>query len=551
MPTIDCSLADLNKLTRRSLSVKAVEELLEYAKAEVESYDGKDALRVKFEDTNQPHLWSSEGIARLFRGALGVDKGLTSYKAGASSDTIIVDKSVESIRPHIAAFSAKGPAITDAFIKQLIQFQEKLCDGYGMRRKKVSIGIYRYSHITWPVTYKAVPPTSVKFVPLDMHKELNLAEILELHSTGKQYGWIISGCKQYPLLVDSKSEVLSFPPIINSDKLGKIEVGDTELLIELTGTDMDALHVVCNTLAAAFIDRSWTVSIVTVKRSSGKLVTPAFKTENVKIEPKQVSAILGLDLSREEIAKLLELMRYGVKGSIVTVPSYRADIMHPIDIIEDVAIAYGYNSLPEAPLETYTVGDSLPIVKLIDSSRDILIGCGMHELMNAILCNKEVLYAKMNHPDVGTVELLEYKSVSYSVLRSWILPLLLETISLNRHNDYPQQLFEEGEVSARKGKAVIDSEHIAFAIADATADYARAQQRIDALMRGMGLTYTLSPSTCPSYIPGRCADIHINGESVGHFGEIHPAVLDNFEIRTPTVGAEINLTKIHEIKNLK
>ncbi|MBI4448697.1 phenylalanine--tRNA ligase subunit beta [Candidatus Woesearchaeota archaeon] len=547
MPTIYCSLTDLCKLTRRSLSIKAVEELLEYAKAEIESYDGKDSMRVKFEDTNQPHLWSTEGIARLFRGALGVEKGLAIYKSETTNDTIIVDKTVAGIRPHIAAFSAKGPAINDIFITQLIQFQEKLCEGYGMRRKKVSIGIYQYPQIQWPITYKAVAPTSTRFVPLGMDKEYHLGEILTLHPKGIEYSWILEGCAQYPILADASGAILSFPPIINSSDLGKIKSGNTELLIELTGTDQEAVNLTCTILAAAFCDRGWNVRSVRIAGQK-TIKTPSFATENMIISPKQAKAILGLDLKPEEISKLLERMRYGVKGKNVTIPSYRADIMHAVDVIEDIAISYGYNTLPDAPLTTYTVGDVKPSTKIIDAAREILMGCGMQELMSAILSHKDLLYSKMNHPDVGTVELLEYKSITYSVLRSWILPHLLDVISANKHNDYPQAIFEQGEVSVRKGKEIIDYEHIAFAVVCASSDYAACRSRVDSLMRGLNLTYSVKPGTCPSYIPGRCADLLVGNEIVGHFGEMHPLVLDKFEIRTPTIGAEINLTKIHQLR---
>ncbi|MEK6874816.1 MAG: phenylalanine--tRNA ligase subunit beta [Nanoarchaeota archaeon] len=548
MPTIDCSLKDINYLIGKKLSIKAIEELLVYAKAEIEFFDNIDTLRIKFEDTNQPYLWSTEGMARLFRGILNIKTGIGDYTAKPSKDKIIIDKSVQHIRPYIAAFSASGPAITDAFIRQLIQFQEKLCEGYGMKRRKVSIGVYRYKDITFPVTYKTVVPTSIKFIPLGGTKPLNLTEILKLHPTGQSYAWILDNCAMYPLLIDARNAVLSFPPIINSDHLGKIKVGDTDLLVELTGIDLDALHLVCNILAAAFVDRGWCVSSIKTVYDNYVDITPSFKTETIMLEPASVFSSLGINLTSPELVKLLERMRYGTRGKRVIIPSYRGDVMHPIDVIEDVAIAYGYNNIPNKPLQTYTVGESKSTVKFIDACRDVLVGMQFQEILSPILSSKALLYTKMNHPDNGTVELREYKSENYSVLRTWILPLLMDCISQNKHNTTPQCIFETGEVSNRKGKTIIDSNHFAFAMADANVDYTKAKQVVDALMRALDISYSTSPALHPSFTPGRCAEILVQGESFGYVGEIYPGVLDTFEIRTPVVGSEINLTKLFDKK---
>lgn len=546
MPTIDISIEDLCKLTKRKLSLKAIEELLEYCKAGIESQEG-DLIRVKLEDTNQPYLWSTEGLARLMRGILDAETGLPTYKLVETKDSIKVDKSIEGIRPCIAAFSAKGPAITDAFIKSLIQFQEKLCDGFGMKRKKVSIGIYRYAQINWPVSYKAVEPKSQRFTPLGMSKELNLLEILEVHETGRAFGWILEGMKKYPLLIDSKGQVLSFPPIINSNEVGKIEAGDTELLVEITGTDEESVNLTCNIMASAFADRGWTLRNLTIEgKKSHK--TPTLATQKSKLDINHIESMIGMKLGKEKISSLLKKMRYGIEGNSVMIPCYRDDVMHSVDIAEDVIISYGYNQVPDQPLETYTLGSPKPSTRIIDACREALCGMGYQETLNAILCNKELLYTKMNHPDIGTVELKDYQTQRYSCLRSSILPLMIETLSLNKHNDYPQKIYETGEVAIRAGKQIIEKENLAFAHTQADATYADAQQALDAMMKSIGVKYSLRAAKNPAYVPGRCAEVLIGNESVGLIGEIHPETLSNFEIRMPTCGGELNMSALVRIK---
>src|SRR3989338_3544394 len=205
MPTITFSLKDLQHLTGKKITAEELHELAHYGKGDFEGYDKEtDEVKIDFGDTNLPYLWSVEGFARFLKGILGLQKGIPEIKINKGEYQVIVDKSVAKLRPYIACFTAKGHKIDDYLLKQLVQLQEKFCETYGRRRQKVSIGLYSYKRITFPIHYKAVEPESAKFVPLEFTKALNLREILAQHPKGRQYGWILKNSAAYPLLLDGK-----------------------------------------------------------------------------------------------------------------------------------------------------------------------------------------------------------------------------------------------------------------------------------------------------------------------------------------------------------
>jgi phenylalanyl-tRNA synthetase beta chain len=229
MPTITFSLTDLQNIVGKKLSVEEVGDYAHLGKGDFEGYDKEtDEIKIDFGDTNLPYLWSVEGFARLIKSILGKTKGIPKIKINKSDYKIIVDNSVSKVRPFIAGFVAKGKKVDDYSIKQLIQLQEKLCENFGRRRQKVAIGVYSYKKIVFPIHYKATNPESVKFTPLDFKREMTQQEILESHPKGKEYSWILKDQKKYPILLDSKDQVLSFPPIINSAITGKVEEGEED-----------------------------------------------------------------------------------------------------------------------------------------------------------------------------------------------------------------------------------------------------------------------------------------------------------------------------------
>ena len=552
MPSITFSYKDLCNLIGKNIPIEKVAELLEYGKGELDSYDEQtDEICVSFGDTNLPYLWSVEGAARLLRGALGIKKGVPDVEIFKKSEHIIhVDKSVVPIRPFIASFAAKGCKVDDYLIKQLISLQEKFCDSYGRKRKKVAIGVYNYNKIKFPITYKATEPESIKFIPLEYKREMTQQEILEEHPTGKAYAHLLEGFDKYPILVDADNSVLSFPPIINSNMSGKIEIGDEDLFFEATGDDLDSVLLAANIFAQAFYERGfkiYSVDVVYPNKEHDDLITPFMFDESVRISSLQVKNLIGLELSDEEIKELLEKMQYGYNKGIVKIPNYRRDILHPVDVIEDIAIAYGYRNIEMHHMESYTAGEILPVVRFANKAREIVAGFGYQEAMSAMLTNKELLYTLMETEDFGTIEIKEFISERFSAVRSWLIPGLMDILCKNKNVEYPQKVFEEGLVTIRKGDEIKDIHKIALLSANKDADYTEARQAFDALMRVFNVNYEVIEKEHKSFIPGRVGEVIVNGKHIAHIGEISPKVLSNFGLTTPVCGFELNLTELFEI----
>ena len=409
MPTITFSLKDLQNLVGKKLTVDEVVDLAHYGKGDFEGYDKEtDEIKIDFGDTNLPYLWSVEGFARLVRLVLCKDKGISKLKIEKGNYKVKVDKSVKNVRPFIAAFVAKGHKIDDYLIKQLIQLQEKLCENFGRRRQKVAIGAYRYDKIKFPVHYKATEPESVKFTPLEFKKEMTQQEILEEHPKGKDYAWILEGCKKYPILLDDSGEVLSFPPVINSNNTGKVEEGDSDLFFEVTGTDMNSVLLASNIFAQAMADRGFRIYSVDIDYGDNKITTPKMFNENIIVKKEDVIDVIGIDIKDNDMKKLIEKAGYDVIKGKVMIPHYRRDILHSVDVVEDIAIMYGYDKIKVDELTSYTIGNTSNMINFIDKSRELLVGLGYQEVMSPILSNKLLMSDRMNMKEFHGVEISNY-----------------------------------------------------------------------------------------------------------------------------------------------
>src|SRR3989338_7733358 len=494
MPTITFSLKDLQRLVGKKLEIEEVTELAHYGKGDVDSYDREtDEVKIDFGDTNLPYLWSSEGFARLIKGILGMQKGVPEIKLQKNDYQVIVDKSVAKIRPFIACFAAKGRKIDDYLLKQLVQLQEKFCETYGRRRQKVSIGLYSYKRLAFPVHYKAVSH-SIEFVPLEFKAKMSLKDILAEHPKGKEYAWILEGFDKYPVLIDDKNEMMSFIPIINSNFTGKLEIGDENLFFEATGTDAEAVNLAANIFAYALSDRGFDIYSAEIKYPDRKAVAPCLKSESIHIKNEQIKSLFGLELKENEARHLLERAQYNFSDYKIGIPPYRQDIMHPFDVIEDVGIMYGYDNVKELPLTTYTTGSALKSKEFIDKVREIIVGLGYQEIMSAILTNKDFLYKKMSIGDFG---------------------------------------------------------RIAIASSHENSNYTEMRQVLDYIMKCFGLKCDIEEAEHGSFIEGRCARAIVHGKKIAYLGEINPQVLENWNLDMPVAAMELNLSEMFEVVEKK
>jgi len=570
MPTIDVHLKDFEALIGRSVDADRLDRLLLRVKGEVKAFDrNRDAVKIEFADSNRPDLWSVEGVARQIRICAADHDARPVYPFFdlPTQRQIIVAPEIAAVRPWLAACTVDGMVVTDAILAQMIQAQEKLADLFGQKRKRVSIGLYRLSKIDFPVRYELADPDQTRFIPLGFNEPMSLADILARHPKGIAHADTLKGAACYPILRDAAGSILSFPPIINSREIGEVQVGDDALLVEVTGDHLQMVLLALNIFACNLADRSGRIGSVEVcyptETPLGKTIrTPYNFVAPVPVEMAAIERCLGEAIPAEEAA--MWLVRYGhaveAKGTtlVVTPPPYRDDLLHSVDVIEDVAMSRGYDTfLPKMP-ETFTVGSLDAVEQFCDRVRDLLVGLGFQEVMSNVLASREEMFERMvGVTETSAVEKLDRVAVEidnpmtdrYTLLRPSLLPSLMRVEGASAGATYPHHIFEIGEVAQTSdNRHCADTRlHLAAAFSAPTnADFSTLQVWLENLATGLGMSIRLSPTTHPTFIDGRVGEIRLLPEEtpIGLIGEIHPEVLTRWQITMPTVAFEIALDPV-------
>ncbi len=565
MPTIDVEYQELERLLNMSLQgdMARLDEILAYIKGEVKLYSEREGIvSIEMKDTNRPDLWSVEGLSRALRGYLDQEKGPKQYAAGKPAIEVNVNAKLYNIRPFIACSVVKDVHLTDPIIRGLMHLQDKLDKTYGRSRQKTSIGMYNIDLITPPLEYTVAKPNEVSFVPLGFTEKMSLAEILERHPKGLEYGDIVRKHPVYPILLDAKGNALSFPPIINSNDLGKVAEETRNLLVEVTGTMHKTLLNTLNLVTSALIDRGGKAYSATIRYPQDseypdkEVVTPDFSGRCVSLSVEYTNKLLGLKLSAHRISELLLTAGLGIEKTQadsveVLVPCYRVDVMHQVDLIEDVAIAYGYNNIEPLWRELATTGRAKPDQRLIDIARELMVGLGYQEILTYTLTNQESLFEKMNTQKTRNVELANPKIATMTCLRNWLLPSLVEFLSNNQSVEFPQKIFELGKITlideAEETKTR-DEEWLCAATAHANSNFSEIKSALDAFMSNFGVNWQIKETTHPSFIEGRVGRVIVAGSEVGVVGEVNPLVLEAWKLENPAAAFEVNFQKILETK---
>lgn len=550
MPTIEVSHQDLCRMVGRRVPVNRLkEEGILFAKGEVDEVKG-DLLKIDIKDTNRPDLWSTEGIAREIRGRY-VSGGLPRYKTRRSSVVVNVDKRLKGIRPFTVCAVVRNLKIDDHSLSQLIQLQEKVSTTFGRNRKEIAIGVYDLNRIKPPIKFTTVKPDGIRFTPLEFRRELTPRQILKEHPKGREFGHLLEGLPEYPMFIDSAGEVLSIPPIINSEYMGKVTKETKDVFIECSGFSLRFLTPALNVMVTALSDRGGEIESVRVVYPGRVLETP--KLEPKKFEPDldYLNRVSGLNLSMERVCRFLNQARYEAKPSGKRIkllyPAYRQDIMHQRDVIEDVLISYGYNKIEPVIPKLATIGNQKSVEVFSNKVSDIMAGLGLQETLSYILTNKRNLFEKMNLREGSVVEIENTVSANWSVFRTWLLPSLLEFLSRNKHVEYPQRIFEIGDVvnlDNREETKTRDTRKLAVTLTDNSVGYEDISSMLDSLLRGLGIKYTLNRIEHTSFIRGRVAGIFVKGRKIGLVGEINPLVLEKWDLEKPTVGLELDLSAL-------
>ena len=545
MPTITLNKKVFEQLVGKELPLEELKDRISMLGTDLESIEGNEITVEIF--PNRPDLLSVQGFARAFSSFIGEKVGLKYYDIKSSGQKVIVEESVKVVRPYTACAIIKNINFDDEKIKEIIQIQEKLHITYGRNRKKMALGVYPMEKIGFPITYKAEDPNKIKFQPLEANKEMTGLQILSQHKTGREFGHLLEGQDKFPIFVDNNNQVLSMPPIIHSDNLGKITEETKEVFIECSGFDYEVLSKCLNMVVTAFAEMGGEIYSLELDYPDSKKTSPDLTPEKMKLDLRYINKWLGLNLSEEEAKTQLEKMGYGYENGIVMIPAYRSDILHQVDLAEDIAIAYGYENFEETIPNVATVAEEDPLEKFSKKIREILVGLKLLEVKNYHLITKENLNEKMLLEN----EIIPLKNAlgEHNHLRNWILPSLLLNLKDNQHHEYPQNIFEIGRtfVSGDTETKVVETEHLGITICHEKTDFTEVRQILAALMGSLGLEFSVKETSHPSFILGRVGEIIIKDIIVGFIGELSPKVLNNWELVVPVVGMELDLEKLFEV----
>ncbi len=540
MPVIELSYSRLQKLIGK-VTKKQISDSLPFLGLDIESED-KDLIRIEY-SPNRPDYSTDYGIALGMQGLLGIKTGMVKLNVKKSHNyQISVNSSVTKIRPFVTGIIAKNGKVDDKTIKQLMTMQEDLHFGIGRKRKKSSIGIHDLDKISFPLVYTTTTRNH-KFIPLNSEKETTISEILVNTDVGKDYGSILGQSSQVPIILDDNENTVSFPPIINA-AVTTVTTKTKNLFVEVTGINKedaeDMLAVVATILqSAGFILES--IKITGAKNSSPKL-----EQRKITVSTSLINQILGLNLNSSKIISSLKKSRLDAisKGTniICTIPAYRFDIFGPLDLVEEVALGYGIQNLEPILSPSQTIGKINPVSLKLKSLDQTMIGLGFLEALNSSLTSKRVLYDMTNRDSTKIISVLDSKSREHTILRDSILPGLLENLSKNIHESYPQKMFETGTVFATENPI---SEKINFSgiSAHKDANFTEIKSIIQsALNIGFGIKVETKTATNSTFEDGYCASIVLNNIPIGIIGKIDSKIIENYKIRVPVVGFEISLS---------
>jgi len=559
MPVVNVRPSLLSKI----FSERTLDEIIEklpYLGLDIEGIDKiNDKIRIEF-NPNRPDFSSENGIVRALKGILNIELGRPIIQnLRPSSGIIRVDERLKDVRPIIYGLIAKRDfPITPEELTQLISMQEDLHNGLGRKRKKSSIGIHNYDALTFPLFYKGVP-RQIKFVPLDGNKEYSLDNILTDFEVGKKYGHILEKFDIVPILLDTKDNVVSFPPIINGSTT-IVDLLTSNLFVEVTSVNSKSAMDILSILSFELSDMGFDLySLVISSPFCEEIVTPILEPHRLQVDFDFINKILGLELTYNEILVCLQRSRCegidkgnGKLGCII--PSYRIDLFDKVDICEEVAIGYGiYNLEPSYP-SSYFPGRKNSQSIIFDKVRDILIGLEFMEIINPNIISKNLfknVFLEDEHSGKQLISLGDSKNTEFEVLRSSLIPSLINTFSNNIHEKYPQKLFEIGKTFFTTNKEIRENWSLCVSIAHNTTDYTEIKSSLESFMRYCFNAFVTTPRFEAKYfLPGHSARIVLNDEVIGEIGEIHPQVLENLDLRTLVTIFEFNLSAVVKILRL-
>ncbi len=544
MPKIEIPLADFLPLAQLENTDK-LEKLLESQKAELDGLSEK-TVKIELNDTNRPDLWTSAGVAR----------GLRCWKNGAEEhlksmsdpvDSIIVSEKLSDKRPFIAAFKAEGWTVDEDGLESLIVAQEKIASSFGKERKTAAIGFYPLDSICFPIDYTVTDPQT-RFLPLGEESEMSFVEVLQKTEAGTKYANLLTSFDEYPVLLDANKEILSFPPVLNSDTTGKVVPGTNRLFCEVTGTDWHTVNLTATILACNLEDRGAVISPCIIKYPDDRtVITPIIYKDTLTATLSDISKLTGMDAKKLDLKHLLQKMDYTdiqveEEHVTATMPPYRRDGIHPRDMMEDIVIAIGLNNIEPLLPSEYSVGSVAPVETLAQAVKTLLVGAGCEEIMRPILTSAEKISGYSKTP-IPPIAISNPMTAEYGVVANTLLPALLEVEASSGHAAFPHKIFTVGEVLNR-GEGGVCTTNVNLSVSVGDADFGAVHSILGIICHLRRLKLEMKAEDDPRFIPGRSASIIINGKPVGILGEFHPTVLEAWGIVVPTAGFELPLESL-------
>ncbi len=511
MPKIILQKKELQKKLYNPIDDEVLKETISMIGTDIERFE--DEIEVEI-FPNRPDLLSINGLARAINAYL-FEQQKTYHTQKGTTEVYVQDVPA---RAHTRCAIVRNCSINQEILHELIQIQEKLHITYGRNRNKVAIGIYPLDKITFPITYTKKKPEDIRFTPLEKNSPITGKEIHTLE-IGKKYMHLLEGETEYPVFIDAKNIVLSVPPIINSKEAGEVRTDTKELFIEVTGHNEEILEKAINMLTCICIDYGWIVEETIIHYAHKHVISPQLKPTIMKVDTAYI--VERSNIPKEEIARSLKKMGLEKKEEEVIIPPYRTDFMHPVDVIEDALIGYGYNNIITTKPNVHTVGALTQATRLHTKIRELLVGLQLQEVMNYAL------------RDTG-IELKNPLTTEYSCLRESLIEGLLDVHKQNIHNTYPQEIFEIGTVyalDANEETGVQEKTSIAVSLCDHKSNYTTIRQVVEYICTRIGAKIRFEAYDDPRFIEGRCAKI--SGDYEGILGEIHPEQLEKRKILIP------------------
>lgn len=544
MALVTFNKKDLEFLIGKKLSESDYKDKLIMMGVPLERYTDEE---VDFEVfPNRPDMLSVEGFARAAAGFLGLKTRPPEYDVKKSNFVANVDKQLLGLRGCAGFAVIKDLKFTDESIAAFMQLQEKLSTTIGRKRKKASIGTYDLTDLRFPIKLTTISKIA-KFVPLGYTTEMSAERVVKEHPKGQEYGHLIEKWLEYPAYLDAKNRVMSLLPIINSE-FSKITPQTKNMLVEVTGTDWKAVREMLNIIVCALADRGAKIYEVRTVYPSNKVIRmPDLRPRRVKFDIDYANKLLDLDLKPPEVKERLLKMGFSFAGNDILVPPYRTDIMHPLDLVEDIAIAHGYEKFEPRIPQIPTIARPNDREEWANLLRSIMIGLGFQEIVTFVLSNEKDEFEKIRRQPIEHVQIQNPKTVDYTIARTSLIPSALRAFAQNQSREMPHRIFEIGntiQIDKHSETGARDVPKLIAGLSHASAGYSEIKAALGAFFRNIGKKFEIAETSDAAFIEGRIAEIRIGGERAGVIGEIHPEVLGNFNIEYPIALFELSVDKI-------